>query len=94
MTSQDDKNNLIKVTNLVEKARTDMANKPIFNQDIKSAEAILAELSKNPQYTQPVEELTSKIVALKKEVNGIETANLTKKTSLIQIPTTGFTLIR
>lgn len=94
MTSQDDKNNLIKVTNLVEKARTDMANKPIFNQDIKSAEAILAELSKNPQYIQPVEELTSKIVALKKEVNGIETANLTKKTSLIPIPTTGFTLIR
>ena len=56
-----------------------MANKPVFNQDIKAAESLLAELKKNPQYTQPVEELTSKIVALKKEENGIETAKIAKK---------------
>jgi hypothetical protein len=94
VTPADDKNRLIQVTTLIQKAQKDMANKAMFNKDITEAEALLSDLRENPQFTKSVNELTDKIVALKKEVNGVETANMMSKPSLIPFPQTGFTLVR
>ncbi len=92
-TTQDNQASITEITSLIDKAEKDRANTTLFNQDIREAEALLAPLRDNPQYIKSVKELSDRIVALKKEVNGIETVNIGSKTSIIPVPDTGFTLI-
>lgn len=94
VTHTDYKNSLIQATTLIQKAEKDMANKAVFNKDIAEAEVILASLKEKPEFMKSVHELSQKIIALKKEVNGVETANLWSQKSLIPLPESGFTLLR
>jgi hypothetical protein len=81
--SKDSKNELLKAQTLIEESQKLTSNPSSFNKNIEEAEKILLELKKAQLHIADTENLLGRIDAMKKEINDIETVNLSKNTSII-----------
>jgi hypothetical protein len=82
--SVDTKNQILKAKFLIESSQKLTSNPTAFNTNIKEAETILFALRQEKAHMADTQELMSRIEAMKKEINDIQTIDLGKMTSLIK----------
>jgi hypothetical protein len=80
----DIKNRILQAQNLIEQSQKLTNNPYAFNKNIAEAENILLDLKDEKNYTIDIQNLMSRIEAMKKEVNDIQTISLDKYSSLIK----------
>jgi hypothetical protein len=80
----DIKNQILQAQSLIEQSQKLTNNPTAFNKNIGEAENILLELRNDKSYTTDIQNLLSRIEAMKKEVNDIQTVNLSKYESIIK----------
>ncbi len=81
--NKDSKNELLKAQTLIEESQKLTSNPASFNKNIEEAEKILLELKEEQLHIADTESLLGRIDAMKKEINDIETVNLSKTSSIV-----------
>ncbi|MBP9779173.1 hypothetical protein KBD33_00950 [Candidatus Gracilibacteria bacterium] len=82
--SGDSKNELIKAQTLIEESKKLTNNKQAFNANIKEAEEILFKLRDEKMHMYDTQKFLGDIEVMKKEVNDIQTVDLSEAESLIK----------
>ncbi len=79
----DTKNELLKAQTLIEQSQKLTSNPQAFNKWIHEAETILLSLKEQRIHMSDTESLLARIDAMKKEINDVQTVDLTKSPSLV-----------
>lgn len=82
--SSDSKNQLLQAQSLIEQSQKLTSNPSAFNGNIKKAEDILFSLREQKEHIADVQELLGQIEAMKKEVNDVQTVDMSKYSSIIK----------
>lgn len=82
--SSDSKNDLIRAQTLIIESQKLTNNKTAFNKNIQEAEEILFDLRDNKVHMADTQDLLTQIDVMKKEVNDIQSVDMTKLTSVIK----------
>lgn len=82
--SSDSKNQLLQAQTLIEQSQKLTSNPSAFNTNIKKAEEILFTLRDNKEHMTDTQELLWQIEAMKKEVNDVQTVDMSKYSSIIK----------
>ncbi len=89
-TSTDSKNQILQAQSLIDQSQK-LTNNPVtFNKNIKDAEKILFSLRDQKERMADVQDLLSRIEAMKKEVNDVQTIDMSKYTSVIKFNPSDF----
>jgi hypothetical protein len=83
-TSSDSKSQLLQAQSLIEQSQKLTSNPISFNKNIKEAEKILFALRDKKEHIADTQDLLGRIEAMKKEVNDVQTVDMSKYTSLMQ----------
>lgn len=86
----DTKNQLLKAQELIENSQKIINNPQAFNKTITEAESILFELRTKRAHMTDTQNLLSRIEAMKKEVNDIQTIDLSKLNKIMSMENTQF----
>jgi 3-methyladenine DNA glycosylase Mpg len=82
---RDSKNQLIRAQELIESSQKIINNPTAFNKTIEEAEVILFELRDKRVYMSDTQSLLSRIEAMKKEVNDVQTIDVSKLNPVMSI---------
>lgn len=90
---RDSKSQLIKAQELIDNSQKIINNPVAFNKTIEEAEAILFELRDKRVYMTDTQSLLSRIEAMKKEVNDVQTIDVSKLNSIMSVWESGISPI-